>query len=395
MEFLIGIGIVLGWIIAFPIARLVFTIFHEMGHAIPALLFSDGDIDVYIGSYGGEKQSLSFTIGRLNFFFRFDIFDWQIGMCVPHGMSSIIGRFFIVLGGPIASISIMSYVVYFVFKNQYSESVWAVVIALFLLALLDLIINLIPNDTKYTKKDGMAVKSDGGQLLELFRTLGHAEELGEIEKLYYEKKYSEVKNIIENKIEKGESKRPFYDLLIKTYQKEDNALGVVNTYEKYVGKFSLRSVDYKIIGLAYVDLHRYEEAIKPLNEFLYSKYNDHEALYARAVCRIKMNEYEEAFKDFKSSYHFSSDEESTSPLAQMAYLYLRENNLEQAELLLNEAAEKDINGENVDLQYYLAMYNERIGNYQMALDYYRNAQSLGHEYHGFEYKIYEMEEKLK
>ena len=69
MEILFGVFIVLAWFAIFLLMRVITTFLHEMGHAIPALLFSEEEVTVFVGSYGDKAASYGTKLGRLQLWF--------------------------------------------------------------------------------------------------------------------------------------------------------------------------------------------------------------------------------------------------------------------------------------------------------------------------------------
>ena len=63
--------------------RPITVLFHELGHAIPAVLLTGEKVKVYIGSYGDPGKSLNFSMGKLSFWIRYDPLTWRGGLCVP------------------------------------------------------------------------------------------------------------------------------------------------------------------------------------------------------------------------------------------------------------------------------------------------------------------------
>ena len=80
MAVLTGILYAIGAILFILCIRPITTFFHEMGHALPALMFSREAVTVYIGSYGDVSRSQKFTFGRLTIYFRFNLFAWDLGL---------------------------------------------------------------------------------------------------------------------------------------------------------------------------------------------------------------------------------------------------------------------------------------------------------------------------
>ena len=105
-------------LICIVFARSITTLFHELGHAIPALIFSREPVHVYIGSYGEEQKYIRLKIGRLTIFFRFNFLDWRIGLCRHMGKLNYRQDLITTLGGPIMSLSIAVFLIIFMIYNE-------------------------------------------------------------------------------------------------------------------------------------------------------------------------------------------------------------------------------------------------------------------------------------
>jgi len=78
---------------------------HELGHAIPALLMTDHDVTIYIGSIGDPYKSFSLSRGRLTIFIKYNPLLWFKGCCFTYDYDlTLNARILLTAGGPIASI---------------------------------------------------------------------------------------------------------------------------------------------------------------------------------------------------------------------------------------------------------------------------------------------------
>ena len=70
-------GIFFGLFLLVVITRPFTVLFHELGHAIPAMLMTKQGATVYVGSYGDKKQSFQLALGGLEIWFRYNPFKWR------------------------------------------------------------------------------------------------------------------------------------------------------------------------------------------------------------------------------------------------------------------------------------------------------------------------------
>ena len=89
MSVITGILLALLFIAAILLIRSVTTLFHELGHALPALWFTQGPVIVHVGSYGNLNGSLQIPLGRLKIFLKFNPLAWNLGLCPTSGRSQL------------------------------------------------------------------------------------------------------------------------------------------------------------------------------------------------------------------------------------------------------------------------------------------------------------------
>lgn len=130
------------------ITRPFTVIFHELGHAIPAILMTRQKVSIYIGSHGNPKKSLHFGIGLLKVLFKYNPFLWERGLFVPSSKQISINKQIIyTFTGPLASIVIAAIVSSFAFSNDIHDFLRIFLIIFISSAIYDLFVNLTPSDT--------------------------------------------------------------------------------------------------------------------------------------------------------------------------------------------------------------------------------------------------------
>jgi len=124
--------------------RSVTTLFHELGHALPALVLTKKEkVNVFVGTYGDLSNSLQLNLGRLVLYLKLNVFNWRIGLCTHAGIKGLIPQILVILGGPLASLLIASIAFYIIITKDFSE-IWVVFIVFFLIsAIIDFLSNCI------------------------------------------------------------------------------------------------------------------------------------------------------------------------------------------------------------------------------------------------------------
>ena len=102
MKLLLGILIAFSGIGIILVIRSITTLLHEIGHAIPALMYTDEDVRILLGTYNYD-ETWSFTIGRLTIHYKFNLFHWRQGLCSHSRSARWQEEAWITAGGPLMS----------------------------------------------------------------------------------------------------------------------------------------------------------------------------------------------------------------------------------------------------------------------------------------------------
>jgi hypothetical protein len=136
-----------------------FTILlHELGHALPALLFTRKKVELYLGSYGEREKAFSIRIGLLEIWAKYNIF-WVRGLCVHSlGDLSKTQQFIILIGGVATSclVAAMGFAGVLAFDAHGFFKLFMFFMLVF--ATLDIINNLVPTERHGLLSDGMQLK---------------------------------------------------------------------------------------------------------------------------------------------------------------------------------------------------------------------------------------------
>ena len=152
------------------LAFFVTVTLHELGHAIPALLMTRDEVTIYIGSLGSPYNSFHLTIGRLEFYCKYNPLLWYKGCCLcSDDYLSIDQRIWLVAGGPIASL-LETLGTWVLISNLQQEGFFRVVFgSIFVISLGATTYSLFPNPSPRYTSSGYAVYSDTYQIFRLIR----------------------------------------------------------------------------------------------------------------------------------------------------------------------------------------------------------------------------------
>lgn len=383
MELILGIGIAILGLLSVVIIRLSTTFFHEMGHAIPALLFTEKSVKVYIGSYGDIAGSKYISLGRLKIYFKWNILDWKLGMCQHEGtLDSTIKTILIILGGPLASLLVSLPLILNLPTLKQNEFLFFTSIVIIAAAVYDLIVNLYPFNSPILMHDGTISFNDGRSLL-MVPSKSASPELVAFQKMYADKEYVKLIEQGHAAIDKDPRGRMPYDFVIESQiqlKKYDDALDSFLILKENIG---LIDRDYFGIGKVYKALNNRQEAMKYFQHFRYKNYQNLELLYEVADLHFNMGNMNECEEDLRVLLNL--DPQNYKGMLLYSQILISNREFDEALDILNNLEEIDPKDPMVYFQYGLVY--ERRNQDALAHQNYLKAESLGCDHYGLEFKI--------
>ncbi len=280
---------------AILLSRPITTFVHELGHALPSLWFTRGPVVIYVGSYGDTSRSLQWRLGRLQVLFKFNLTEWQMGLCRHDAATTIWQSVVIVLGGPVFSL-LLGLVFVGLLQIFQSNQYYAFGIGIFLVAgFLDFIANIIPDQRPLELHDGTTTYNDGAQFLQILKTIRYPDSYFEALQHFNEKDYRKSIVALIDTVETGVYDLPVYRLLLHLYELERAPAEAIRFYEKYSDRFRLASSDHLTLGKLYQQQNLPLKAIGQYSKAIEKNYMNREALALRGNLFLKLG-YEERGK---------------------------------------------------------------------------------------------------
>ncbi|MDY0779508.1 tetratricopeptide repeat protein [Tenacibaculum sp. IB213877] len=351
------------------------TLIHELGHGIPALIFTDKKVTLYLGSHGDPTKSFRIQIGRLELFFNNNPFHWKIGLCVLEQKTlSINKQIFIDLMGPLASLSLSMILSYLVFFSNFNDNVKIVLFFFNISTYYDFYINIVPSKNPIELYDGTTVFNDGKQIMDLlkYKNISDGYILGA--KHYNNQDYELAALELEKVLDKGYQENIIYQLLISAYlqiKDNTNAARINNLYSNR-SKKTFNSNDFSNSGLIKSFFGNYDGAIKDYDEAIKIDPNNSNALNNRGYTYNLIGDYKSAIKDFEKAI-----------LLEDSFAYaLNNRGFAKIKLGLKEEGLKDLeksmtlDGTNSYCYFNFGMYHYYNFEYEQALEYFTKAKEL-------------------
>ncbi len=373
MKIILGILVGIAWLLIVAFLRSLTTLFHEFGHALPSLFFTDKNVNVFIGTHGDTHNCLHMGFGRLHVYFRFNIFNWNIGMCTHVGVPEVWKNIIIVIAGPLASTMIAMPILYIISQGGLHQAWLFVLMAFVISAFIDLCVNLYPSSQAIYTQGGSTTYNDGYSLYLLISRFFLPQSYLDLEHELEKGNYDEFFNKGAALLEKGNVSKNIYQLMIHACMEEKEYNDAIFLYGKMGQKYKLIPNDHFEIGKIKQKLNRHGEAISYFDQYIYYNYYDPAALTFRGISKIAIGENKEAIRDFDASIYNNPHHLETYVYRGLAYTKLKD--YENAESDFNIAKQAEPN--HPRLIFHLGIFHENQKEYKNALDYYLQAKELG------------------
>lgn len=387
---LLGILIGIIGILVVLSVRSITTFFHELGHAIPSLFFTNDRVDVYVGSYGDISKSWQFDIGRLRFYLTYKVWGWDLGMCVSKGAEYYVQQMIIVLAGPLMSLSIATILMYFLIVLD-SPPVWkGLYLIIFLSTVWDFFVNIIPSRYPVQLHDGTTTYNDGAQLVRLWQEQNMPDVYFEGLKAKAAEDFAKASACFEETIQligpKKAVKEQLLSSLIASGQHEEALSFFIQQY----GNKKLSPTQHLLLGDLYMNIQQYENALRAYSAYLYIVYRDDLVICKKGLALFYLGEFNLAITEFDIALRINEEQVLAYAYRGRAYLALRlwrkaEENIEKAKELKPDLPEAHL---------FMGMYQEEMKEYSLALESYARAKELGVDYHGIDFLIASVQQSI-
>ena len=363
------------FIFTIAILRPFTTFLHEMGHAIPALLYTKEGVAIYIGSYGDPKKSLHFRIGRLEVFLKYNPLLWKYGLCYREQLDISINKaIVIVLMGPLLSLIIGTFSLYLVLYFDYSDGTIFILIMIIISSFLDFYQNIVPDSEPIILYNGSQSFNDGQQIKTLLKYRNLPEEYDKGAKYYNNQEFAKSGELFEKIITSGTKQDIVYRLAISSYLqiKEYDKADEINKLFIKQYKKRLTSTDLFNSGLIKSQKGKLEESILDYTKSLKLDKNNILSLNNRGYAYNLSGKYKEALVDFNKAIEL--DENFAYALNNRGLSKVKLGDFENGFIDIKKSLE--IDDKNSYCYMNFGIYYFDIGEYQKALENFNIAFEL-------------------
>ncbi len=373
--------ILLGFIVLVMVTRPFTILFHELGHAIPAMLLTRQPVSIYIGSYGDPKHCIHFRIGRLHAWIKYNPLTWRSGMSVPSAKEvSINKKIIYTLTGPLASFSIAIIACYVSFVYDLHGFLKLIFIVFMGSAIFDLIANLNPIATPIKLHNGDLTYNDGYQLKRLFYYKKLPKEYEQAAALYNNLNFKEAAPLFHQMLETGIEHEEIYRLAIAAYFQSKHYLKAKELSDAFIVREDINVDDLIIAAHIHAQLEQYEQALGYYDQSLVLAPENTHVLNNKGYILTLLEEFESALVPLNRAIELDKN---------MAYAY-NNRGLARIKTGLETEGLEDIHysiqldADNSYTYRNLGIYHLDKGDYPEALDLFQKAQVMDSDTYGIE-----------
>ncbi len=389
MEYLIAVGYIVGWLLVVVCCRFITTTFHELGHAIPALLYTDGNVKIHVGSYGDDR-SKNLQFGRLTAYFKFNPLHLNFGLCQHEKPATFNHIIRIILGGPLFSLLLGLLLILLIKLFQLPDAGMLVLMAFIISSIWDFFINLIPFSQPIRMYDGSMTYNDGQQLMTAIQLRKYPPEFHKGQTYFQEGDYQNAIVNFRKTIDAGHADKGVYFCLVQSLLNQRNYKSALHCCEEIDQRFKLEPNDFDLFSTVFLVNKNYTKTIECLDKTIYYNFNNAIAYNKRGYAYLMLENYKRAESDLRMAIR--QDSKFGFPYNNLALVYLRKGELEKVLPLIERS--RELQPDNPFLSLHLGYYYEALKEYNTALEHFKNAKEQGIDFDRIEVLIDQMKEKL-
>lgn len=354
-------------------ARTIEVLLHELGHAIPALLFTKEEVSIYWGSYAPENlRKVKFR--RLTIHYNSIFKLWRAGAC-KHATVDIDYRrhLVIVLMGPVFSL-LLACVAFYIALAINSHGIVKLLLFVLLLSTVIDLKGLIPNRGRSTDTHGRLLYNDGTLISKLLSLKNNYKHVMHLFELYSEGRYMDYADYFES-LDLTCVDLDLYRTTIYSYLQIgefERAKAYSEEYFKKLPASRLTSWDYCNEGIIESQLNNLECALPFYNKALLLDPDNIHALNNRGFTFGVMEQHERAVTDLNKAIAINPN---------FAYAYSNRGFSKIRLNLIDEGLEDiryslDIDDQNPYAYRSLGICQMEQGNFNEALSNFEKAKLL-------------------
>jgi Flp pilus assembly protein TadD len=186
------------------------VLLHELGHAIPMLIWSKKSVRVYVGSFGSPDRSLHLALGRVDLYIKYNPFLWLRGMCSPGERLPVRKMIFYTAMGPFTSLVVTAVCVLLLRRMGPDHDQTVVLVTFMAIGGMLTLSSAIPMSRLMPTHSGKTMRNDATQIFGLWKLRNMPDEYWEGVDRFGKKDYAGAVELLEQAIDKSKPNRQLY-----------------------------------------------------------------------------------------------------------------------------------------------------------------------------------------
>ena len=291
------------FVVAYVLVTMPFAVlFHELGHAIPSLIFSREKVKVFVGSMGNAKGMWKMNLGRLEINFRYVPTFLGKGICYSYGETLSVNKKIVrIAGGPFASLLCVAVSCFFIFHFPF-DGIWSSMITGFAIASLILLFSSasISSRRVYTE-GGRYTFSDFTVIRNLLGKKKFPENHAKAVSLYNDRKFEEAGIRFKKLIDRNFINPDIYVLAITCFMKIKNMEMARIIAEEFERTYPKEAAHYSFSAHVQIQLNDYEKGLAAFQKSLALEPDNLNLQYNCGYSFLQLKRYEEAIATFEKT----------------------------------------------------------------------------------------------
>jgi tetratricopeptide (TPR) repeat protein len=255
------------FVVLLLVTSFINILFHELGHAIPVLIWSKKNVAIFIGSFGDTGQCVNWRMGKLDIWVKYNPFLWRRGLCKQDEVFPVRKVAFQIAMGPILSLILatLSWYILAIYQLQgFIKIFWGL---MGLLSTSTVLSSIFPGKIKFSG-NGERLYNDTELIVRTLKFGKYRPELQEATTHLQQQNYEDATKLLEKLVGNKYESAFIYRLLIGAHINMKHAERAQQYNDILKEKFRFNGDDHINEGCIHNLNGRHEEAMMCYNKGL-------------------------------------------------------------------------------------------------------------------------------
>lgn len=249
------------------------VLLHELGHAIPILIWSKKKVTVFVGSLGDPRRCFRLSLSRLELYVKYNPFLWMRGLCRPGERLSVNKMIFYTATGPLVSLLITVSCFILLKTIEPDERQTVVLTTLMAIGGIFTLSSAIPLGRLSPIDSRGGVYNDATQIVQLWKTRDLPGAYWEVWDMVRAREYTAASDLVEKLIDQGDTNIALYRQAVAVHLQSGRYERAGALIELIRNKYRFSLEDEINDGCHKILVGRYRHAVAIYTELVRLHYN--------------------------------------------------------------------------------------------------------------------------